>query len=150
MFVHKPHLYLHSWSVTNCIPEAWHHTPPTENMHCKISSLSLRHSAITSHFAILQCPKLTNKMTWLLCLNLQIKLLMSRLVDCAYNHVRLHIVHMSIHLISVKCSIPRSCILAFSVAWWKCLSNLALIMHTMPEQYSPIYTSTLHQHFKSV
>ena len=39
-------------------------------------------------------------MTWLLCLNLQTKLLMSRLVDCAYNHVCLHIVHMSIHLIS--------------------------------------------------
>ena len=41
----------------NCIPEAWQiaflkrdgsqsHTPPTENMHCKISSLTLRHSAI--------------------------------------------------------------------------------------------------------
>ena len=34
-------------SMTNCIPEAWQHTPPTENMHCKISSLALRHSART-------------------------------------------------------------------------------------------------------
>ena len=31
--------------MTNCIPEAWHHTPPTENTHCKISSLTLRRSA---------------------------------------------------------------------------------------------------------
>ena len=33
-------------SVTNCIPKAWHHTPPTENTHCKISSLMLRRLAI--------------------------------------------------------------------------------------------------------
>jgi len=33
----------------NCIPKqggSWDHIPPTENMHCKISSLMLRHSAI--------------------------------------------------------------------------------------------------------
>ena len=33
-------------SVTNCIPKAWHHTPPTENTHYKISSLTLRRLAI--------------------------------------------------------------------------------------------------------
>ena len=33
-------------SMTNCIPKAWHHTPPTENTHCKISSLTLRRLAI--------------------------------------------------------------------------------------------------------
>ena len=40
---------LHSWSMTNWIPKArWSqsHTPPTENTHCKISSLALRRSAI--------------------------------------------------------------------------------------------------------
>ena len=31
--------------MTNCIPEAWHHTPPTKNTHCKISSLALRRLA---------------------------------------------------------------------------------------------------------
>ena len=33
-------------SVTNCIPVAWHYTPPTKNTHCKISSLTLRRLAI--------------------------------------------------------------------------------------------------------
>ena len=48
----------------NCIPEAWQiaflkpdgsqsHTPPTENMHCKISSLALRRSGTMKYYYIL-------------------------------------------------------------------------------------------------
>ena len=35
-------------SVTNCVPEYDTTPPPTKNMHCKISNLALRHSAIRS------------------------------------------------------------------------------------------------------
>ena len=48
MFAHKPHLQLHTWSVTNCIPKAgWKSKPhpPTKNTHCKISSPKLRRLA---------------------------------------------------------------------------------------------------------
>ena len=49
-------------SVTNCSPEAWHHIPPTENTHCKISSLALWRSAITHSGGILLLAQARPKM----------------------------------------------------------------------------------------
>ena len=61
-------------------------------------SLSDRVRSITSRLAILQRPKLTDWRTDLAVrLNLQTKLLTSRLGGRDYNHVRLHKVRMSVH-----------------------------------------------------
>ena len=54
-------------SMTNCIPEAWHHTPPTEKTHCKISSLVPRHSAIIESLYIVCLGMCMFPLDWIVC-----------------------------------------------------------------------------------
>ena len=97
--------------------------------------------SITSNLVILQRPNLTDWWTDLavvLRLNLQNKLLISRLGSCAYNHVAftvcgcafiLFLMHFTSYFCStfrsafhVPHSVPRSCIPAFTVGYFDCVA----------------------------